>query len=294
MHGFSWVLVAARPGYRQPWPLGLPWPLCLLQHGKGQGAPAPTPLVVPPRLPKNPPWRPPQGEPGGSLRESRAPAQRIRSLARKPCKEPYRPGIQVVRLTDPDHPDDIDRSTLVSRPNGGLCRLRLSTSSKHDIVHLTASPGHPAGVGRTRIEDLGTQPVLGRAPWVHAWGAPALTLDWGLEWPRMPPNIHDQNGELLHINGASHRFVHARRHQACSWPSATVNPEPTPNPLPRPWGREAPPTNQLTRRSAPASRPRPGASRRLVSNFSSNLDSPTGCPTREPQLSGQPSGQPLV
>jgi hypothetical protein len=118
-------------------------------------------------------------------------------LARKPCKKAYEPGIQVVRLFDPVHPDDVDQSTLVSRPNGGLCRIRLSTSSKEDIVHLTASPGHPAGVGRARIEDLGMQPVFGRAPWVHAWGAPPRTPDWGLEWPRMPPNIHGQDGKLL-------------------------------------------------------------------------------------------------
>jgi hypothetical protein len=180
-NGFSWVLIASRPGYRQPWPLGLPRPLGLLQHGKGQAVSTLTPLVVPPRLPKNPPWLPPLGVPGGSLRESRAPAHRIRTLARKPCKEPFLPGIQIIRLTDPDYPDDIDRSTLLSRPHAELCRIRLGTTSKDDIVHLTASPGHPAGVGRARIEALGTEPVFGRAPWAQAWGAPALTPDCGFD-----------------------------------------------------------------------------------------------------------------
>ena len=188
-NSLSWVLVAARSGYRQPWPLGLPWPLNLLRRGKGQGAPALTPLVVPPHRPKNPPK--------GPLLDSRVPAQRIQGLARKPCKKVYLPGAQIVRLFDPDHPDDHEHSTIVSRPHGGLCRIRLSTSSKAPIVHLRTAPGHPAGVGRNRIEDLGTEPVYGRAPWVILWGAPPTTPDWDLPWPRMPPNIHGQDGKLL-------------------------------------------------------------------------------------------------
>ena len=165
--GFIWVLVASRPEYREPWPLGLPWPLGQLRHGKGQGVPTHVPLVVPPRLPKDAPWLKPLGGPGGSFRTSRAPSHRVQGLGRHPCKEPFLPGTQIIRLPDPDHPDDTSRTTLLSRPQAGLNRMRLRTASKAPIVHLRTAPGHPAGVGRSRIEALETEPVGGRAPWAQ-------------------------------------------------------------------------------------------------------------------------------
>jgi hypothetical protein len=86
---------------------------------------------------------------------------------------------------------------VLSHPQAGLNRMRLRTTSTAPIVHLKTAPGHPAGVGRSRIEALETEPVGGRAPWAQIWGAPALTPGGDLDWPRLPANIHNKRGEIL-------------------------------------------------------------------------------------------------